>query len=910
MTHTDQAPLEKLRLAAPDTYVQVKGRLDLIDPSPEQAVVAKLSEAIIWGLCVEAGLGAAVARGALFLVAQVSPARIWIYDRLVREAAQAGPTMGRIMATFLPPVLINGDAFLNQFQKSVAVMQHKGTYTLTAPLEAMAEFLSAGDVASATVYLTLLEDIFSQEITYNQSLRLVYLLPKAVLNFNPKRRQAQIQQLNKLAIFDLQLVEPYLDGVVKGAGLLDDIALDDFVNQALVRYAQSPAASIKFLSLASKVGKDACTALGRAVPLGHVSPRLNRYLNARTGRPVAVKPLSALPARKGDVRWVCSDGRHIFLPDEIDRQADQGDNIRLYKMFSRLEAGFFECRTFDFDLEKAADRYAEVAVRTSGRQNNPVSEGFCDGERFTSGFTPPALAQDLFNLFEQARVMVNLRSRYPALVRQAVPMLVETRQIEEGLDADDLLAPVYSELVLQQSLSAQKDPTIAVVQRRLVEMFHDKIDDNSTVEASAHLVCLAFDLVARRLGTGVNRYQLMALPFGRRIHWDLVSRAFAVQDQSAQRIKVRLREMGWDLYRSDLRNRMMERHGALWEDDIVELVLARTGADGPGRPAIDRFELDLAALLGKSGTDNSAPGRTTGEAYGYPEWDCHLQDYLYHHTRVVEAQICTDPGGGLYSRLLERHRGLVASMRRGFELLKPEGLTLLRQWPEGDAFDYRALLDFALDRRAGRIPSDRLFIKRVKQERDVAVMLLVDLSRSTANTVSGGHQTVLEVAQEALVLFCEALEVVGDAYAIGGFSGTGRHSVDYYNIKTFRETFGGAVRSRISNLKPQRSTRMGAAIRHASALLAHAEARIRLMIIVSDGFPNDIGYKSDYAISDTRRSIQEARSRNFHVKAITVNIGSDPRLDDLYGRNHHHVIGDVHDLPGKLVRLYGTLTRY
>jgi nitric oxide reductase activation protein len=102
---------------------------------------------------------------------------------------------------------------------------------------------------------------------------------------------------------------------------------------------------------------------------------------------------------------------------------------------------------------------------------------------------------------------------------------------------------------------------------------------------------------------------------------------------------------------------------------------------------------------------------------------------------------------------------------------------------------------------------------------------------------------------------------------------------------------------------------MGAAIRHATAQLAGTASRVRLLIVVSDGFPNDLGYKADYAIADTRRAVQEARSRSLHVKAITVNIGSDPRLDDLYGRTHHHVIGDVRELPDKLLRLYGTLTR-
>jgi nitric oxide reductase NorD protein len=186
---------------------------------------------------------------------------------------------------------------------------------------------------------------------------------------------------------------------------------------------------------------------------------------------------------------------------------------------------------------------------------------------------------------------------------------------------------------------------------------------------------------------------------------------------------------------------------------------------------------------------------------------------------------------------------LVRRIRYAFELLRPEELTILRQWRDGDAFDYRALLDYALDKKAGLMPSDRLFIKRMKRVRDVATLLLVDLSRSTANTVDQRDTTVLDVEKQAIVLLCEALMVVGDRFAIGGFSGTGPLGVDYYRIKDLDAPFDDAVKGRIGAMAPQRSTRMGAAIRHATALLSTVQARVRLIIIMGDGFPNDLAYK-------------------------------------------------------------------
>jgi len=905
MADTVFKTLDRLRIADPDTHVWVRGRLTLISPPPGDEALAMLAEATIWGLSQEPGLGEAVAKGMLHLMAQGADHRLSTYETVVRQAAETGPTLGRITATFLAPALLAGEAFLARFQNTVAVMLDKGTYTLTAPLEVMVELLTKDGAKSAKAYLELLETTFSQPMTYNRSLRLVYLIPKAVSGFVPQRRSFQIAQFSKIAAVDLKLIDAYLDGLERGAGLLDATALGDFVVQGLAYYQRAPGSGEKFMSLSSKIGKDACAALQRAVPLSQVATNINRYLNARIGTAIAVKPLSDLPKSAAGVSWVGSDGRFIYLPDEIDLYPDRDANGNLYRTLARLEAGLFEYRTFDFDLERACDRYPEVCARVGALEEDFGPESLSDGERFLRRFTHSDLAGDLFDLYEQSRVAHALSHHYPGLMRQVLPII---RSQWKGIAASVLehfLAPVYDALVL----SGDRPSSEGSLQQRLVALFDEQMGLESSVETTAALVCIAYDWIRQDLGRRLLSYSILKRPFDRCLHWGLVGRALSGKDQVVRQIQIRLKEEGLHVYRSDVRNRMSEQGGLLSADDIAELVLIRSQS-GPGaETAVDLSDIDWEALLGKSADPVGVNRRAAEGAFSYPEWDHQLQDYLHDHTRVHEMKVPNIAVESFYDQTLSRYRGLLAHMRRAFELLKPEGLTLLRQWPDGDAFDYRALLDFAMDRRAGLIPSDRLFIKRLKHERDVAVMLLVDISRSTANPVSTGHATVLDVAKEAVVLFCEALGVVGDDFAIAGFSGTGRHSVDFFSIKRFGEAMNRTVQSRISALRPQRSTRMGAAIRHAGALLAKSDARVRLMIVVSDGFPNDIGYKSDYAIADTRRSVQEVRSRNFHVKAITVNVGSDPRLDDLYGRAHHHVIGDVRELPDKLLRLYGTLTR-
>ena len=910
MNSADYSALEGLQIADPETYVWVKGRVALMSPPPSQETLALLVEETIWGLSLEAGLGRAVAEGGLLLISNGAGQRLTTFVEMVHQAAGTGVTLGRLTATFAAPVLAGGADLLDKFQQALSVMLKKGTYTLTAPLEVMSELLAAGEEPSAASYLDLLAATFEQQISYNQSLRLVYLLPKAVRSFAPGRRKTQIEQLNKLTRHDLQLVEPFIEGMEKGLALLDGKSLDQFIQMALTRYARMPEAGLKFLNLTSKVGQEACAALQRAVPLAQVKGRLDRYLSARVGRPLVIGALSELSLPDAPRQWVCSDGRCIYLPDEVDQFENQDDNVFLYKSLVRLEAGYFEYGTFDFDLERAADQFPEVAGWIKELPVEDSRQMRCDGERFVDCFFPRALADDLFTIYEQARVGLHLKHGYPGLTDQVMPLMRSQIRSRHRNESGHLLWPLFARLVLDLDQPVSENPQAASMQRRLIDLFYENIGMDCAVEVSCRLVCMAFDHLRDTLGRRLNRYTPMRFPFERRIRWDLVSNADAAREESVLRIKARLRDKGMRVYRSDLRNRLKDRQGRLSADDITELVLARDPNAVRTGFSTEDMPLDLEELLRDSGVGHYVAGDARDAATRYPEWDFRLQDYLHDHTYIHEIEIPARGIGRFYDQTLKRYGGLVTRMRRAFELLKPEGLTILRQWPEGDAFDYRALIDFAIDRKAGRIPSDRMFIKRLKQERDVAVLLLADLSRSTANPVAGGHASVLDVAKEALVLFCEALQVVGDDYAIAGFSGTGRHAVDFYGIKSFREPLSDAVRERISVLSPQRSTRMGAAVRHATSLLAKAESRVRLIIVVSDGFPNDLGYKADYAIADTRRAVQEARARNFHVKAITVNIGSDPRLDDLYGRVHHHVIGDVRELPGKLLRLYGTLTRY
>jgi Mg-chelatase subunit ChlD len=902
--------LEKLNVADPVTYALVNGRLAAAPVLPDDGVLNSIVDEVLWGLSLERGLAEAYAKGLVSLAVGGYSRRLSTYVELVRQAAKTGATLGRLIATFSAAVVAASETLLPSFRQAVEIMLVKGSYTLPAPLEALTALLAANDEASAAAYLQLLATTFRQQISYNLSLRMTYLLPKAVSGFAPQRRLVQIQTLTTLVHTDLRLADHFLEGLGKGLDLLDAPSLRCFVERAMAHYAESDDAGFKYLSVSSKLAQDHCTAMQKSVPLVWIKAQLNRYLEARTGRSVAIRPLSDLGAGAASVSWVCSDGIAIYLADENAYFDSALLNRALYKDLVRLEAGYFEYGTFDFDLERAADRYPAVARCADAAAGNGNRSNACDGEMFVRSFHQPTLAEDLFSIFEQGRIADRMQRDYPGLMRQVLPKLNNDFVPCQNSGIHAVLSALYGHFVLGLAF-----PTLeAQWQRQLVRQIAAQCvadaEHSRLVESSANLVCRAMELFQGLYRSTGRPAEPFLPPFGRRLDWTLVSAAHKASNATVEGIKNVLDKRGLSVYRSDLRQLLDSGQGRISSDDIEQLVVARGGDGAASRVVVQSTFQELEALLVVAGGAAGPAPMESGPSFRYPEWDANMQDYLHHHTHVREIDTSGDGNGDGYRKTLMKHHGLLCQMRRAFELLKPEGIALLRQWPEGDAFDYRALIDFAIDRRAGLIPTQRLYIKRLKQQRDVAVLLLVDLSRSMANPVKGRHATVIDVAKEALVLFSEALQVVGDAYAIAGFSGTGRHCVDYIRIKDFSEPMTDRVQARISTLEPRRSTRMGAAVRHAATQLQGVYSRVRLMIVLSDGFPNDVGYKSDYAIADTCRAVQEARARGFQIKAITVNIGSDPRLDDLYGRFHHHVIEDVTELPDKLLRLYSLLTRY
>jgi hypothetical protein len=922
-------PLKQLHLADPELFQAVKTSLDHKAVSMSKEDVVILVKETLWALSMEISFGQSVAKGYADLIGEVSSENFYRYRELIRRFGHKGPTLGRIMAEHLVPVLKHGDfKFLKRFLKTLMIMESKGTYTLKDPLDELSKLLNEKDFDSACAYIDLLGDIFSEEMSYVQCQNIAYNIPRAIRSFSVSSRAWQIKQLHRVIKADHRLFDPFLLGMKKGLYLLSQNALDDFVFLTLNKLNQKFKLAAKFLSLESKLGIDTYSDMQVTVPLSEVRQQLNNYLQARTSLSISVKSLSNLPGTMckthGQETFVCSDGKFIYLPDEISKFFTKDENKKLYKCLTRLEAGLYEFGTFDFDLEKATEkclRFEGIDDRIGELNSILNNEHISDLKRFFLLFPVPDLADDLFTTFEHGRIRFLLNRQYPGLIRQTLPVLqqeaLDMIKQKEHWDAVFLL---YLTIALNVTIHkyVDLDKKTAAFIKQMEKQFKTAMTADHTVETSAELVTIAYPYVNMLLKASEmleileEIYNPIPTPFGWRIRPDLFFMSHLNFEQMAAKLNAQLTNKGYKVYKSDIRRKLIANKGIISHEDIKSILLNNQNTkhkDVPKREiSIDLSWLDLSQLL-SSRALTPLISDDNGPVFWYKEWDCNLHDYLSTHTRVLDKSM-PEFSDDFFISTLKQHQGLVQNIRYAFELLRPEGLIRLRQWVEGDEFDYRALLDFAMDKKAGKIPSDRLYIKHIKQTRDVAVLLLVDLSRSTSNTVYDSKVTILNVEKEAIVLFCEALQVVGDAFAIAGFSSTGPLGVDYLRIKDFEENLDDRVKQRINAMAPQRNTRMGAAIRHATCQLENISSKVRLLIILSDGFPNDIDYKHRYAIEDTRKAIFEARSKNIFTHAITVHFAGDPKLDDLYGNVHHNVISDVRELPDKLLRIYGSLTRH
>jgi nitric oxide reductase NorD protein len=668
-----------------------------------------------------------------------------------------------------------------------------------------------------------------------------------------------------------------------------------------------------YYALETRGSNEALRVGGAGVSLESIQLLLRLYVEGLTGREVEIAALAAVPveARLGD-------GRTIHLPSTVSEFGDEELDFRLYKVLAAHAAGQIEFGTYASDTndlraaytalselydpqnQDARDAFAvdlddvskrpstsepEVHAKAQSRKVEPPNEGL-DYHHALNLFPIPALARRIFGTLENGRIDRRLRQTYRGLTRDLdlIREHLRSRRPEIiGLPA----ALVPFELLFQITMLGG-----ALDDAR--EFYGQIVSELETI--SAEYLHGAQATVADSLMATSRVYTLF-----QSISQEESEQQIEVPDELDQEDASKLAEQ---MEASRDANRQPQRR------DARELFNA-WNADAEGE--FDELEGSEAWSEGEMPEQDLEAGEV---AFNYDEWDRELVDHRVGWCRVIEKKVKRGERA-FVDDTRERYKGVVSSIRHQFQLMKPENLTRITHELDGEDYDLDAVVEFFIDRRADGQQSERIYTKRLRRRRDVAVSFLLDQSSSTARTI-GRHplqpythpgRRIIEIEKEGLVLMSEALEAVGDVYSINGFTSEGRRNVKFYVLKDFGEHYSEEVMRRIGGITYQNNTRLGAAIRHATAKLEKQEARTRLLIVLSDGRPYDHDYgDARYARDDTREALRQAKTAGVTPFCITIDRESESELRDLYGDVGYTIIDDVLSLPERMPGIYRRLT--
>jgi nitric oxide reductase NorD protein len=299
-------------------------------------------------------------------------------------------------------------------------------------------------------------------------------------------------------------------------------------------------------------------------------------------------------------------------------------------------------------------------------------------------------------------------------------------------------------------------------------------------------------------------------------------------------------------------------------------------------------------------------GRPALERIAYPEWD-YLKAGYVERAAIVRELAPQDGSAAWVDATLARNRVLLARVQRRFEALRSRR-SIERAQPAGDDVDIEAYVGGYSDKRARLPRTDRLYLAYPPARRDFALLILADVSGSTEAWVSGGSR-IIDLEKEALLIVSMALHVLRVRFAVQAFSGHGPSNVRVRPVKAFAEPFTRPLARRIAALEPEDYTRAGAALRHAAATLLREPAHRRLLLLLSDGKPNDYDrYEGRYGFEDTRQALAEARLQGIAPFCVTVDRNASRHLAPLFGAGHYTIVRDAPQLATALLEWLRSVT--
>jgi nitric oxide reductase NorD protein len=647
------------------------------------------------------------------------------------------------------------------------------------------------------------------------------------------------------------------------------------------------------------------------VPLRHVARRIKLFVQGLCGAEVSITAQPDTVGKRTARAMVSADGKTIMLPALVRRYPTAEHNERLYLIMAAHEAGHLEFGSYRLRMDQLTDLVTVVCRRYDRAAPAPL-QALSDLFRL---YPQPRLMHDLWVVLEDARVEHLLQLQYPGLRGDLAQFAAESMTARDPVHALTVRELVV-DCLLRLSAGASRLSAIPHAIAEEVSILWGLSQPVLTAAATAEDAVRTADVVYARLEELVaGRAQTPAASSSDTEEPGAGSQASEEQADGYRPVTNLFYrgDMNADLVmgRTEQRDALRtagesegpaERAGIeVGDRRDTQSSLRETLAGGRSLPSV--VEEWLAVDVEQQLPPSDGPARG---GHRYPEWDYRLQDHRVNWCCVIER--AGDRGSEeSVSETLTAHQSTVRLLRRFFEGLRPPAFRRLAGQPDGEDLDVDAVVRQAAERRAGLEGSDRIYVRHEKRERDVAVVFLVDVSGSTGRQIHDGRR-VIDVEKESLVLLCEALDAVGDQYALYAYSGQGRASVEVHTIKGFDERLGITTAQRLGGLSPRQQNRDGAAVRHAVAKLKQRDVKTRLLVLVSDGRPLDGDYKDEYALEDTKAALQDARRDGIHPFCVTIDREADHYVRRMYGNVEYAVIDRVESLPLRLPRIYQRLT--
>ena len=307
--------------------------------------------------------------------------------------------------------------------------------------------------------------------------------------------------------------------------------------------------------------------------------------------------------------------------------------------------------------------------------------------------------------------------------------------------------------------------------------------------------------------------------------------------------------------------------------------------------------------------DESASGKQVSATYFYPEWNYRSRSEDQSWVTLRERS----PASGdlkIIDNIIAENQHLISRMKALLRAIRDGAAHRIRKLEEGDEIDINAAIRAQIDIRQGIPPDPRIMMRSARKTRDISVLMLLDFSRSMNDKVQDREHTALQLTQQVSVLFAEAIEPIGDPFAIHGFYSDSRHFVEYFRLKDFDQPYDEVPKARIAGIKGQRGTRMGAAIRHATYHLNNQKSSKKLLLIMTDGEPSDVDAPDrKYLHDDTKKSVEAAKRNGIHTYCISLDPAADQYVSRIFGAMNYMVVDHVKCLPEKVLIIYAGLTR-